>query len=188
MGGRSGTAILINNPQIRLLWDSKMLDVDGRVIAIDAMIAGNKLHFLNTYGPNESTAKVPFLNRLHLYLNSNVSILWVGDHNLTINPRIDRSPVRFNNDRGGKEFSDMLDVFDLKDVCRTLFPRTDFFTWRSTTAGCLIKSRIDMILVSHECTVLSYVQENTGFSDHDLVKSAVSFKSNIKSILVWNER
>ena len=78
IGSKSGTAILINNPGVKLLHDSKMIDVEGRVIAIDIEFHGSRIHLVNSYGPNLSNLKVPFLNRMYLYLHSNVQVIWVG--------------------------------------------------------------------------------------------------------------
>ena len=63
--------------------------------------------------------RIPFLNRLHLYLNSSLPIIWAGDHNLTQDAKIDRYPLRLENDMGCKEFLHMMNVFNLKDACRT---------------------------------------------------------------------
>ena len=78
VGSKSGTAILINKTSITFSKGSKMTDVEGRVIAVDMEMFGTRFHVVNSYGPNESRLKIPFLNRLHLYLNSNVTILWGG--------------------------------------------------------------------------------------------------------------
>ena len=63
--------------------------------------------------------RIPFLNRLHLYLNSSLPIIWAGDHNLTQDAKIYRYPLQLENDMGCKEFLHMMNVFDLKDACRT---------------------------------------------------------------------
>ena len=46
IGSKSGTAILINNPGIKLLHNTKMIDVEGRVIAIDVEFYGSRFHLL----------------------------------------------------------------------------------------------------------------------------------------------
>ena len=173
IGGKSGTAILINNPNIRVFKSTKMTDVEGRVIAVDMEMYGSRIHVVNSYGPNDNNFRVPFLNRMYLFLHSNEYIIWGGDHNVTTNPRLDRYPVRFNNDHGGREFKDILNCFDMKDVCRCLYPNSSFFTFRRGVS----KSRIDKICVSGNFSVRTYSQENTGFSDHELIKSCIVFSS-----------
>ena len=121
IGGKSGTAILINNPVIKLLRGTKMIDVEGRVISVVIEMYGSRFNLVNSYGPNDSSLIVPFLNRMYLYLHSNDQIIWGGDHNVTTNPRLDRYPARLNNDTGGGEVRDILDCFDMKDVCRVIY-------------------------------------------------------------------
>ena len=69
---------------------------------------------------------ISLLQVAHLYLHSNFQIIWGGDHNLTVNSRLDRYPPRLTNDVGSKDFKDILNCFDLKDSCRVLFPSSPF--------------------------------------------------------------
>ena len=78
VGAQGGTAILVNKPDIKLIFGSKLVDVEGRVIAVDIEMGGVQLHLVNSYGPNVSRLKVPFLNRLYLYLNSSKPLIWGG--------------------------------------------------------------------------------------------------------------
>ena len=65
-GGKSGTAILLKGPGIRFCEGSKIMDIEGRVIAVDVEFFGSKFHLVNSFGPIESGEKIPFLNRLYL--------------------------------------------------------------------------------------------------------------------------
>ena len=143
IGSKSGTAILVNSPAVKLLYGSKMIDVEGRVIAIDIEVYGVRVHLVNSYGPNVSRLRIPFLNRMYIYLNSVHPILWGGDHNITTNPMLDRYPARIDADHGRGDFLDIMASFDLKDTCRTLYPSSTFFTFQR--GG--IKSRIDKMCV-----------------------------------------
>ena len=176
IGGKSGTAILVNSPAIKILFGSKMMDVEGRVIAIDIEFYGTTIHVVNSYGPNLSRLKIPFLNRMYLYLNSSCPILWGGDHNIATNPRLDRYPSWIDGDYGRNDFLDIMASFDLRDVCPVLYPDSTFFTFRRGTS----KSRIDKICVSSGCSVRAYSHENTGFSDHELVKADIVFESSFE--------
>ena len=60
IGSKSGTAILINSPAVKILYGSKMVDIEGRVIAVDIEVYGTRVHLVNSYGPNESRLKIPF--------------------------------------------------------------------------------------------------------------------------------
>ena len=63
--------------------------------------------------------RITFLNRLHSYLNLVVYPLFGLE--ITILPRMQRYiyPLQLENDMGCKEFLHMMNVFDLKDACRT---------------------------------------------------------------------
>ena len=50
IGGKSGTAILINNPVIKLLGGTKMIDVEGRVISVVIEMYGSRFNLVNAYG------------------------------------------------------------------------------------------------------------------------------------------
>ena len=173
IGAKSGTTILVNDPAIKIHYESKLVDIEGKVISVDMEMCGNQFHFINSYGPNESKLKLPFLNRLYLYLNSGKPIIWGGDHNIATNPSLDRYPTRIDGDYGRSNFLDILNVFDLKDTCREIYPNAVFYTFRRGTS----RSRIDKICVSSGFTVQSYCQEDTGFSDHELLKSSILFES-----------
>ena len=173
IGSKSGTAILVNTPAVKFLCGSKMVDIEGRVIAVDIEVYGSRVHLVNSYGPNDGRLRVAFLNRIYLYLNSGNPILWAGDHNVTTNPRLDRYPARFDGDVGRGEFLDIMASFDLKDVCRSLYPNLPYFTFRRGTS----KSRIDKICVSSNFSIRNYSHEDTGFSDHMLISSSIVFQS-----------
>ena len=104
VGAKSGTAILVNKPDIKLLFGSKLVDVEGRVVAVDIEVGGVQFHLVNSYGPNQSRLRIPFLNRLYLYLNSSKPLLWGGDHNIATNPRLDRYPASIDGDYGRGDF------------------------------------------------------------------------------------
>ena len=172
-GGKGGTAIFVNIPAIKIHFGSKLVDPEGRVIAIDIEMYGVHFHLINSYGPNEHKLRIPFLNRLYVYLNSGKPIIWGGDHNIATNPRLDRYPTRIDGDYGRSDILDIINVFDLKDTCRTIYPDSIYYTFRRGT----YRSRIDKICVSSGFTVQSYSQEETGLSDHELIKSCILFNS-----------
>ena len=170
VGEKHGTAILINVDYITIL-HSTMCDVEGRVIAIDVIIRGNIFHVVNSYGPNLYDLKIPFLNRLYVYLSSNKHTIWCGDHNIATNPVLDRLPSRLSRDHGAKEFLDLMETFDFKDACRTLYPNKKLYTFRRGSS----KSRIDKISLSSELNVEEYEHTDTCFSDHFLITVKIKF-------------
>ena len=114
MGSKGGTAILVNDSRIKIHHGSKLIDIEGRVIAVDIEMSGLQFHVVNSYGPNDTRLRVPFLNRLHIYLNSGKPIIWAGDHNLTTDPRLDRYPPRIDADQGKSDFLAIMNVFDVQ--------------------------------------------------------------------------
>ena len=141
------------------------------VIAIDVNIKGEIFHLVNSYGPNDNQFKIPFLNRLYVYLSSNKKTIWAGDHNIATNPNLDRYPLHFSPDYGTSRFLDIVRTFDLVDTCRYLFPNGLFFTYKGS--GC--KSRIDKIIVSSSFVIKEYEQLETSFSDHELICASLVF-------------
>ena len=154
-GEKHGTAILINNSHITIL-HNRMRDVEGRVIAVDINMHGVIFHLVNSYGPNHNNLKVPFLSRLYVYLSSNKHTIWAGDHNIATNPALDRFPARLCADHASREYLDLMNTFDLKDACRTLYPNGSFFTFRRGSS----KSQIDKINFSSELHIESYQQSD----------------------------
>ena len=175
VGGKSGTAILINVDYISIL-HNRLRDVEGKVIAIDVSVQGDIFHLVNSYGPNDHELKVPFINRLYLYLSSNKPIIWAGDHNIATNPSLDRYPVRFSHDQGGREILDLTNTFDLQDACRVLYPDKNIYTFRKGPS----RSRIDKICVSCDFVIEKYEQLHTSYSDHELISSHLRYSPS------WN--
>ena len=147
-----------------------MLRVGLLLLILRCMV---RVHLVNSYGPNEGRLKIPFLNRMYIYLNSANPILWGGDHNVATNPRLDRYPARIDGDVGRSHFLDIMSSFDLKDTCRALYPNSCMFTFHRGGS----KSRIDKICVSSGCSTRAYSHVDTGFSDHLLVKSCIVLES-----------
>ena len=169
-GQKHGTAILINVEYITLL-HNRMCDVDGRIIATDICMYGNIFHVVNSYGPNDSTLKIPFINRLYAYMSSNKNTIWCGDHNIATHPSLDRYPIRFSRDQGANEILELIDTFDLKDTCRILYPNRKLYTFRRGSS----KSRIDKICCSAEFQVDKYEFKDTSLSDHFMISSVLFF-------------
>ena len=151
----------------------KFLEGSRMVIAIDVNIKGEIFHLVSSYGPNDNQFKIPFLNRLYVYLSSNKKTIWAGDHNIATNPNLDRYPLHFSPDYGTSRFLDIVRTFDLVDTCRYLFPNGLFFTYKGS--GC--KSRIDKIIVSSSFVIKEYEQLETSFSDHELIYASLVFDS-----------
>ena len=46
VGSKSGTAILVNNPAIKIHFGSKLVDIEGRVISVDIEMYGIQFHLI----------------------------------------------------------------------------------------------------------------------------------------------
>ena len=176
VGGKSGTAILINHRGVEIAGPS-YIDVEGRVIAIDIVYFGCKFHVVNSYGPNNQDLRLAFINRLYLYMDSNSPIIWAGDHNIATDPLLDRYPQRFDGDYGRKQIIQLQKTFDLKDSCRVLYPIGSMFTFRRGTS----RSRIDKICVSSNFGINAFCHKHLlGFSDHEMIVVTLRFTSLYK--------
>ena len=119
-GGRSGTALLINSPNIKI--QNKIIDQSGRIITVDVDMYGNKFHLVNTYFPNEHNLKEDFICSLYPYLASNYPIIWSGDFNIALNPIIDTLRSRNGKDFCTNQLQEIIEYFALIDVCRLINP------------------------------------------------------------------
>ena len=180
VGGKSGTAILFNTKEIVI--KKSFMDDLGRVISLDIDIGGTLLHLINTYFPNDDDEQYKFIYGLYPYFHSSHPILWAGDHNITTDT-LDRRPRRNQNDRFARNILQILQCFDLKDVCRELFPqKNDIFTF---TQG-LSRSRIDKIIVNKSFCVKSYDHQVIYQSDHDMIISHIQLNQTIeKGFGIW---
>ena len=81
-----GCILLINNDQIVV--ENTVLTADGRCIVMDVVIDGCRFHVVNTYFPIEGKEKKPFIRSLYPLISSNFPIIWGGDFNLVVDPRM----------------------------------------------------------------------------------------------------
>ena len=124
-----GTIVLFNSDCICIL--DTIMTPDGRCIAIDIEIDGNRFHIINTYFPNEDNEKNSFILSLYPLISSQYPIIWAGDFNLAPDPKRDRFPSRSTKDAHSYDFELLKSTFCfLSDVCRKLFPNKTFFSFR----------------------------------------------------------
>ena len=162
-GGKSGTAVLINSNEVSI--GHPIVDQAGRIIAVDIIIDGNVLRLINTYFPNNPNEQYKFIYDLQPYFHSPHPIVWVGDHNISTDSRLDRFPPRDTADRFGSNILEIIDNYDLKDVCRSLYPTRDMFTYSQDQ----IRSRIDKIIVDKSFVVNKFYHEVSNHSDHMMI-------------------
>ena len=114
-----GVAILFNNNfEVKILREKK--DVDGNLLCLDLEIDNVRLTLLTIYGPNIDSPwfydKVSDI--LHEFNNENYIIC--GDFNLVLDSDLDYDEGyrHVNNPRARDKVIDIIDNFNLVDVCR----------------------------------------------------------------------
>ena len=177
-GKQQGTAILFNTFQVKILND--LYDNDSRVIVADIEILGSRFHLVNTYFPNISTEKYRFIYSTYKFLMSNFPIVWGGDFNLTSDNLIDRWPPMDTQDAHSNHLDNVIQTFNLIDVCRVFHPNQAKYTFKRKHLQNCVMSRIDRILVSKDFQLVSYDQVDCVQSDHELIHTQLQFQSEVK--------
>ena len=175
-GGKSGTAILINTNQITV--KNALNDDIGKTIAIDISVDGDSFHIINTYFPNDNREQYRYIYNLPPFFHSPFPIIWCGDHNISTNNTIDRLPSNQNKDQYGESIIEIINNFQLIDVCRKLYPnKNDIFTYTHGST----RSRIDKILVQGDCFhIKDYCHELIYQSDHELIVAHIQSNNIIE--------
>ena len=170
LSSSGGSMILINSHKVSIL--DRILTPDGRCIAIDIDFCGSRFHVVNAYFPIENQEKRPFITSLYPIISSQYPIIFGGDFNLALDPKVDRYPPRTVKDTCCGDFKQLITTFDLKDVCRELFPCKKLFSFHRGTS----RSRIDHIFVSKSLIFENYVHNDFSFSDHDIISCDLSLE------------
>ena len=139
-----GVALLLSNNFEYKILNTKTKDDCGNLLGVDIEIEGKKN---NIYGPNNDTPL--FYNKVGEtieYVN-NQSIILTGDYNLVQNQRLDTyNYVGINNPKAKDKVLDMIEIYNLTDPFRELYPDLKRYTWRKRTP--LKQARLDFFLIS----------------------------------------
>ena len=176
-GKKSGTIILFNTHQVKIL--NELYDNDGRVIVLDVEIMGVKFHLVNFYVPNESNDRFKFFQNSYKFVMSNFPIILSGDFNTTFDNTLDRYPPRKSADPQAGLFQNLVQTFNLVDLCRFVFPSKKLYTFRTKSNEKCIMSRIDHVLVSPLFKICSFHQNICEHSDHECIVGHVQFESTM---------
>ena len=83
------------------------------------------------------------------------------------------------------DLGDLVNVFDLQDVCRKIYPVKPFFSFRRG----LSKSRIDLFFSSKNCILDNYQHQDFSLSDHDIISTSIATQSTyLKGKGFWKNR
>ena len=93
---------------------------------------------------------------------------------MTLDPKLDRFPPRTVRDTHSKDLKQLIDMFDLMDVCRNIYPCKKLFSFHRSTS----RSRIDHFFISKSCVTKNYVHDDFAFSDHDVISCDISLENS----------
>ena len=141
-----GVAILFNNNfEYKILKTKK--DDCGNLLGIDIEIEGTKITIINIYGPNNDTPS--FYNKVSEFIEhfDNQSIIMTGDYNLVQDQNLDTyNYLCINNPKAKEKVLDMMEMYNLIDPFRELYPEMKRYTWRKRTP--FKQARLDFFLIS----------------------------------------
>ena len=175
---RKGVAILFKNSFTYKLHKVIKDEENGSFLILDITIFDERYTLANVYGPSERDDP-DFFSNLFLSIEEigNGQVITAGDWNVILNPKIDaRNYVSYNNrPRSRKIITELMDIFDIVDIYREVYPEKKAYSWRQFNS--IKQSRLDYFLIS-DCLKTKVIDVNIspGYrSDHSLV--TVSLKN-----------
>ena len=180
-----GVAILISNSLEYKIMHTEM-DAVGNMLLLDITVCNIKIRFLNIYGPN--TDDPNFFVEMEKYLSKHDQsyIIWCGDFNFTLNPKLDSyNCVTINNPRSRTILLDIINRLNLADAYRYFHPISKRFTWRRRNP--LKQSRLDYFLISSPLTdLISNIEIRAGYkSDHSILYMSILINKFERGKGVW---
>ena len=180
-----GVAILISNSLEYKITHTEM-DAVGNMLLLDITVCNIKIRLLNIYGPN--TDDPNFFVEMEKYLSKHDQsyIIWCGDFNLTLNPKLDSyNYVTINNPRSRTILLDIINRLNLADAYRYFHPISKRFTWHRRNP--LKQSRLDYFLISSPLTdLISNIEIRAGYkSDHSILYMSILINKFERGKGVW---
>ena len=180
-----GVAILISNSLEYKITHTEM-DAVGNMLLLDITVCNIKIRLLNIYGPN--TDDPNFFVEMEKYLSKHDQsyIIWCGDFNLTLNPKLDSyNYVTINNPRSRTILLDIINRLNLADAYQYFHPISKCFTWRRRNP--LKQSRLDYFLISSPLTdLISNIEIRAGYkSDHSILYMSILINKFERGKGVW---
>ena len=161
---------------------SKLVDNEGRFIIARGKLENQDLDLANIYAPtkDKSADQLAFLNILLSNLEQcSINTILGGDFNTCLE-NIDKSGGRIF---ASTQYTNLLKTFmeenDYIDIWRLTHPGAKRFTWRDSSHGSVIQSRLDFWLVPmHMLYNLSTTDIQCGIlSDHSLISLSLKTSS-----------
>ena len=160
-------------------------DKDGRMIAIQLLVATQKVKIINLYAPNEDNPLF-FAEYLQQCCTPEDDLTYLmGDLNVVLNPQIDKKGGVTSPSKSREIINTFLENEDWIDTWRA-FHGTDFqFTWKGGKP--LVMTRLDYILAPlgsftkiMKCQIVPATQ-----SDHCLVIITLNLSPNFRGPGYW---
>ena len=129
-----------------------------------------KIRLLNIYGPNTDDPNYFVEMENFISKHDQSYIIWCGDFNLTLNPKLDSyNYVKINNPRSRIILLDIINRLNLADAYQYFHPTNKHFTL--CRCNPLKQSRLDYFLISSPLTdLISNIDIRAGLkSDHSIL-------------------
>ena len=169
---RKGVAILLNNTFLYKVHNIYRDEEEGSFLVLDISIFDERYTIANIYGPSERDSPMFFTQIFELIENiNNRQVIAAGDWNVVLNPQVDAGNYRSYNPRprSRKVILDNLDILNLVDVYRKVYPNKMAYSWRRYNT--IQQSRLDYFIISDSLTIkITDVNIQPGYrSDHSIV-------------------
>lgn len=149
-------------------------DDQGRILLLEGVFNNYEINLLNIYAPTKDkpSDQLEFFTKVKDYaLDIADKLLIGGDFNTCLYPEIDKCGGRLDKQSPcAKDIIAFMELHDLIDVWRIMNPRVKRYTWRDSTRGGFVQSRIDLWLIPvHMLYDLKIADIQCGlYSDHSI--------------------
>ena len=142
---------ILFNPRLKVLVENQICCKNGRILILQFSIDDQEFICANIYAPDNDNAQIIFFKQLRSLLEQFPSdnIIVGGDFNCPLS-KTDKEGGRDVSSRRNvaSEIEQLMCIFDLDDVWRTLHPEEKQYTWR--TSDLKIKCRLDYWLIARQ--------------------------------------
>ncbi|ESO88795.1 hypothetical protein LOTGIDRAFT_56788, partial [Lottia gigantea] len=178
-----GLAILFNNNFNFKLHNTFRIE---HALFLDLSIEDFRLTLINLYGPNDDNPKSYDTLFETIELIGNQNFIICGDFNLVLNPDLDcKNYKHINNPKARENFLKWMEVYDIRDVFRDLYPSLIRYTWRKRNPQ--KHASLDYFLTSTGLVqfLSKHKFENSYRSDHSGIVLQLKFKKFLKGNGIW---
>ena len=161
-------------------------DPNGNFLLLDITAYNNRFTLVSLYGPNIDNPSF-FQTVLEKIIElENNSVVWCGDFNLVLNPKLDYKNYKTINNKNSREkLLNIINERHLIDPYRDAYPELKRYTWRRKQP--FQQARLDFFLISEDllASVKKCNIENSYRSDHSPAILSLCFNKFIKGKPLW---